>query len=341
MSAVEWLRPWAAWAPLIGILVLIHGLCSLARRRRERGRFVDRAQLARFLPGFSGKRAGVRVGLAAAATALIGVSLVGPVRGFTLREVRSSGLDLVVCLDTSRSMLARDVRPDRLTRAKREIQGLLDRLGGDRVALIAFSGDAREVAPLTHDRAALRQLLERVTPEDNRLGGTSLASALERALEMFDGRTGANEAVVLVTDGEDLTGEGLRMAAQAHERGIRVYVVGVGTEGGGKIPVVDEQGGERFLADKEGAEVVTRMDRASLRRLAEETGGNFLAVDEDPTPLETLYGSRVAQLQGRELIGGKQRIPHDRYQWTLALALACMLGEAGLRERRRAGGGSA
>ena len=95
------------------------------------------------------------------------------------------------------------------------------------------------------------------------------------------------------------------MAGQAH--GIRVYVVGVGTEGGGKIPVVDEQGGRRFLADQEGAEVVTRMDRASLRRLAQETGGDFLAVDEDPTPLETLYGSRVAA-QGRELIGGKQRI---------------------------------
>jgi Ca-activated chloride channel family protein len=336
---LEWLRPAWAWAPAVGLLVLALGWWGLARRRRERARFVERGQLARFLPGFSGARAAARVALAALATVLLGLSLIGPVRGHTLREVKTSGVDLVVCIDTSRSMLARDVRPDRLTRAKREVLGLLDRPGSDRIALIAFSGDAREVAPLTHDRVALKQLLERVTPDDNRMGGTSLASALERALAMFDGRTGSSEAIALVTDGEDLAGEGLRMAQQAQARGIRVYVVGVGTEGGGKIPIADERGGERFLADRAGEEVVSRMDRASLRRLAEETGGEFLAVDESPTPLEALYDRRITHLEGRELVGGKERIPHDRYQWTLALALACMLGEAGLRERRRAAGG--
>jgi Ca-activated chloride channel family protein len=312
---------------------------SLRRRAAERALLVAPEQLARFFPGFSARRAALRALLATAGLVLLGVALVGPVRGFTLRETRASGIDLVVCLDTSRSMLARDVRPDRLSRAKREVQGLLSRMGSDRLALIGFSGDAREVAPLTRDRVALAQMLERVTPDDNRLGGTSLASAIERALALFDGRTGASEAIVLITDGEDLEGEGLRMAGEAHARGIRVFVVGVGTSDGGKIPLVDERGEERFLVDKDGAEVVSRMDRESLRRLAQETGGEFLAIDEHPTPLEALYEERMRTLAQRELVGGKERIPHDRYQWPLALALACMLGEAGIRERRRLRGG--
>ena len=335
IDSIDWLRPSAVWAPFVGLLVLLVGGWGLARRRRDRERLVHPVQLARFLPGFSAGRAVGRLSFAALATVLLGVSLVGPVLGYTFREVTGTGIDLVVCIDTSRSMLARDVRPDRISRAKREVAGLLDVLGSDRVALIAFAGDAREVAPLTHDRVALSSLLERVSPDENRLGGTSLASALERALELFDGRTGSNEAIVLITDGEDLAGEGLTVAATAKARGIRVFVVGVGTVEGGKIPVDRDGGGEAFLTDKQGAEVVTRMDRDSLRQLAEKTGGEFLAVDEHPTPLEALYEKRISRYEGREFVGGKERIPNDRYQWPLFAALACMLGEAGLRERRR------
>ncbi|MEM7308187.1 MAG: VWA domain-containing protein [Planctomycetota bacterium] len=337
----ELLRPGALWAPFLALVLGAVGAWGLVGRRRERESFVAASQLARFLPGFSATRAVTRVVLAVAAVAFLGVSLLGPVHGHTFREVTGRGVDIVVCVDTSRSMLARDVRPSRLDRAKREVRGLLDVIAGDRIALIAFSGDAREVAPLTHDRNALVKLVDRITPADNRLGGTDLAAAVERALSLFDGRTGAHEAIVLLTDGEDLSGAGRDVAREAAERGIRVYVVGVGTSGGGKIPVLDEEGAEAFLRDKEGSEVVTRMDRQSLARVAEVTGGEFLTVDEHPAPLEELYRKRISQLEGREIVGGKERIPHDRYQWTLAVALACMLSEAGLRERGRVRGGAA
>jgi len=333
-----WLRPEAAWAPAIGLLVLAVGAFGLFARKRERERLVRGSQLQRFLPGFSQARAVARVMLASLAVLLLGVALIGPIKGYVLREVRSEGLDLVVCVDTSRSMLARDVRPDRLARAKREVAGLLDVVGSDRVALVAFSGDARQIAPLTRDRAALAKLLERVSPEDNRLGGTSVAAALERALSLLGdeggGIAGAGQAIVLVTDGEDLAGQGLEVARRAGARGVRVFVVGVGTEEGGKIPIAGPRGAERFLADTEGVEVVTRMDRESLSRVAEETGGTFLATGEDATPLETLYRKRIKQIEGKELVGGKERIPQDRYQWPLAAALLCMLGETSLRERK-------
>jgi Ca-activated chloride channel family protein len=330
------LRPdWLALT-LLGALLALAGWYGLRLRRRERARLVADRLAPRFLPGFSEGRARLRLLLAAGAAALMGLAVAGPVRGWTVREVERRGIDLVVCVDTSRSMLARDLRPSRLARARREVAGLLDRLRGDRVALIAFAGLPREVAPLTHDRTTLAALLDTLSPEENEQGGTDLGAALERALALFDGRTGAHEAIVVLTDGEDHEGRGLEAARAAAERGIRVFVVGMGTPEGGKIPVQLPDGGEGFLSDREGREVVSALDGTTLAALARATGGEYLAATQAVTPLEELYDKRISTLEGRELGGGEEWVPHDRYQWALVLAAACMLGEAGLRERRRA-----
>ncbi len=323
------------WPLVLSALALLGaGAWGLALRRREREALVARARATRFLPGFSPNRARARLVLAVLGIFLLAVSVLGPVRGFTQREVRQRGIDLVLCLDTSRSMLARDVKPSRLDRAKREVRGLLERLTGDRVALIGFSGDARQIAPLTHDRSTLSALLDDVSPADNRKGGTDLGVAIERALELFDGRTGNHEAIVLLTDGEDLEGKGAKAAEAAAARNIRVYVVGVGTPQGGKIPALLADGSEGFLQDRAGREVVTKLEPSTLDVLARSTGGSYLSMAESPTPLEDLYRVGISRLDRRDVAGGVERVPHDRFQWTLVLALACILGEAGLRERR-------
>ncbi len=324
------LRPGLGAAALAGPLVLALGAIGLRLRARARARLVSLEQQPRFLPRFSENRARTRVALAAAAALLLGFALVGPVRGYTLREVHRRGLDLVLCVDTSRSMLVQDLKPDRLTRARREVSGLLDRLKGDRAAILAFAGDVRDVAPLSHDRATLKAFAATLTPEDNLKGGTDLGAALERALSLFDGRTGAHEAIVVITDGEDLEGHGLEMARKARERGIRVYLAGMGTAEGGKIP----DGSRGFVKDEDGKEVVSRMNGASLQAIADATEGAYLPADASPIPLEELYEKRISRLEGRELFAGKERTPHDRYQWSLVLAIACMLVEAALRERR-------
>jgi Ca-activated chloride channel family protein len=326
------LRPGLLAVAAAGPLVLTFGWLGLRARARARGRLVASAQMLRFLPRFSENRARLRVLLAASAALFLGLALVGPVRGYTLREVRRRGLDLVLCVDTSRSMLVQDLKPDRLTRARREVAGLLDKLKGDRAAILAFAGDVRDVAPLTHDRVTLKAFAATLNPEDNLRGGTDIGGVLEHALSLFDGRTGAHEAIVVITDGEDLEGQGLEVAKKAHERGIHVYLVGMGTPEGGKIP--DGQHG--FVKDDDGKEVVSKMDDRSLAAIAEATGGAYLAADASPIPLEELYEKRISKLEGRDLFAGKERIPHDRFQWPLVLAAACMLGEAGLRERRPA-----
>jgi len=324
------LRPDLSWLLLAGPALLLLGALALAARSRARARLVAANQMTRFLPRFSANRARSRVALASLAALCLALAALGPVRGYTLRDVRRRGLDLVVCVDTSRSMLVQDLRPDRLTRARREVIGLLDRLEGDRAALLAFAGDVREVAPLTHDRSTLKTFAGTLNTEENLAGGTDLGGALEKALELFDGRTGAHEAIVVLTDGEDLEGRGLEVAQEAGRRGIRVFLVGMATASGGKIP----DGARGFVRDEAGAEVVSALGGASLQAIADATGGTYLSAETSPIPLEELFEKRIRRLEGRELFAGKERIPHDRFQWPLVLAAACMLAEAGLRERR-------
>jgi Ca-activated chloride channel family protein len=325
----EILHPAWALVLLVAPLVLALGWWALRARARGRAALVGRRQLARFLPLFSENRARLRVGLAAGGALFLALALLGPVRGFTLRDVQRKGLDLVLCLDTSRSMLVQDIKPDRLTRAKREITGLLAELEGDRAALLSFSGDVRDVAPLTHDKAALADFVEAQSPDDNLRGGTDIGAVLEQALSLFDGRTGAHEAIVLLTDGEDLEGRGLAVARKAQERGIRIYVVGVGTQLGGKIPE-----GRGFQRDEQNQEVVSALDGRSLQQIAEITGGAYLSAEGSAFPLQEIHEKRIAKLETRELFAGKERIPHDRYQWPLVLGALCLLGSSGLRERR-------
>jgi len=325
LARPEWIAATAA-APVLFVL----GWMALRARRRARRALFDARHEARFLPGFSINRSRLRLWSATAAVFFLALSLSGPIRGYTLREVQRKGLDLVVCIDTSRSMLVQDLKPDRLTRAKREVSVLLEKLEEDRAALVAFSGDVRDIAPLTRDSVTLRWFLNSLSPRDNLQGGTDLGAALTHALDLFDGRTGAHEAVVLLTDGEDLEERGLEVAREAAERGIRIYVVGMGTTVGGKIP----EGDRGFVRDESGKEIVSSLNGSTLEQIAEISGGAYLSATQSALPLEEIYEKRIAMLEGRLLHEGKERIPQDRFQWPLVLALSCMLFETLLRERR-------
>ena len=328
-TGFELLRPEVAPLLFSVLFLAVLGALSLSWRTRARRELVSKRHLARFLPDFSEGRARLRVGLVTAGALGMSLAALGPVRGYTLREVQRKGVDLVLCIDTSRSMYVQDLKPDRLTRALREVRGLLELLDGDRVGVIAFSGDARLVAPLTHDRTTLTQFVETLSPEDNMRGGTDVGGALERALELFDGRSGSHEAICLLTDGEDLEGAGLEVAERAAELGIRVYVVGMGTAVGGKIP-----GGGGFVRDETGGEVLSALGGETLRAIATATGGEYLSAEASPFPLEELYRKRISRMDSRELWAGKVRVPHDRYQWPLVLALLCMITGVSMRERR-------
>jgi len=272
-------------------------------------------------------------------TLLLGLGLVcwmDPRYGDEPVSVERRGLDLIFCLDTSRSMLARDLEPTRLARALQDIRAVLPDLeGGDRVGLVVFAGQARLWIPLTHDLDSFRGLLDEVDTETVKTGGTDLAAALRKALETADVEHNKTTAVVLLTDGEDLAGAGRQAATELHDQGIVVHAIGYGSSMGSKITVAAD-GGETFLRDQDGAEVVSKMDPESLRAVANVTGGEFLRADAMVLPLNELHAKRLLPMQKRSYDAGEQTGKRARYQWVLLPLLVLLLFEiamAGGRHR--------
>ncbi|HRV81560.1 MAG TPA: VWA domain-containing protein, partial [Planctomycetota bacterium] len=207
--AIQWahLQNWP-WL-VLALLIVVGAWLAYGKSRRVLREVLHPNQWSRRLAGNRPQAGRWRLVWGSLGLILLGIALLGPTQGFALLPVQRKGIDIVVCLDTSRSMLAQDVGENRLQEAKKELKSLMDVLQGDRMALVAFSGDVRQVAPLTRDMRTLAWFLDSLGPKDNRLGGTDLGGAIDSALELFDGRSGAHEAIVLVTDGEDLEGQGL------------------------------------------------------------------------------------------------------------------------------------
>jgi len=272
-------------------------------------------------------------------TVLLGLGLVcwmDPRLGDEPMQVERRGLDLIFCLDTSRSMLAGDMEPSRLARALQDVRAVLPQLeGGDRAGLVVFAGQARLWIPLTHDLDSFRELLAEVDTDTVKVGGTDLAIALRRALELSDPDNAKTTAVVLLTDGEDLAGAGRQAASELKDRGLVVHTVGYGSSLGSKITVAAGVG-EGFLRDKDGQEVVSRMDPESLRAVAAVTGGEFVRAEAMALPINELHEKRLRPMQKRSYEAGQQIGKQARYQWVLLPLVLLLLWEiamAGGRHR--------
>ena len=266
-----------------------------------------------------------------------GLAVLQPLWGEEARSVEQGGVDVVVCLDVSQSMLARDLTPDRLRRAQAELATLADAAAGDRFGLVVFAGEARLAAPLTGDLPSFVDFVELADPLSIPKGGTDLGAALELAMEALGDRTGGEPAVILLlTDGEDLEERGLRAAATCAARNITVHCVGFGSERGSKITIVNEEdGSESFLLDAAGNEVVSSMDPASLRRIAEATGGVFVSAGARTAPLVDLYEARILPMTGTSFDSEEQREKKNRFQWPLLAAFLLWTIELSLTDRRR------
>jgi Ca-activated chloride channel family protein len=242
--------------------------------------------------------------------------------------VERRGLDLVFCLDTSRSMLARDLEPSRLERAKLDIESILpDAIGGDRVGLVAFAGEARVVVPLTHDLDSFRELLRQVDTSTLRRGGSDLGAALRSADQVVGEDLTATTTVLLLTDGEDLAGSGLQAARALAARGIVVHAVGYGSTQGSKVTLAT-QSGEEFLRARDGSEVVTALDADGLRAIANACGGEFLRADAVALPLRELKTKRLDPIAERSYDAGAERQRRTRFQWVLLPVVLLLLWEA-------------
>ena len=232
-------------------------------------------------------------------------------------------------MDVSRSMLATDVAPTRLQRAKLLAEDLVGELGSDRLGLVAFAGSAFLQAPLTLDHGAVLAAVDELDTDLIPKGGPNIAAAIRACEEAFGKAEGFSRAIVIISDGEELDADGLEAARQAGAAGIRIFTVGVGSEEGSEIPL----GPGEFVRDQSGKVVQSRLDAARMREIAEVTGGFYVPLDEDAARLLSTDG--IGRMQEVEMSASASRRPIERYQWPLGAAVALLCLQALIGERRR------
>lgn len=305
------------------------------RRQRDLDRFVAPALQSELLSSVSVGRRRLKSFLRVAAVALVFLALARPQLGYRFEEIPRRGVDVLLALDTSKSMLAGDVAPDRLTRAKIAIQDFVARLGGDRVGLIPFAGQAFVTCPLTLDHDAFLESLAAVDVDIIPEGGTDLAAAIRQADAALDESGTQDKVLLLITDGEDLEGEALAAAETAAAGGLTIHTVGVGTPAGELIPLVGARGDGSLLRDEAGQPVRSQLDEAGLSRIAAATGGVYQPLGRHGEGLTAIHRDHLAQLTKRDFSERRQRVPLERFEWPLGLAVLLLLAEFVIGDRRR------
>lgn len=331
--------PWLLAAVAAAIALLLFWRRADRSRRAALERFAAPQLLADLTASVSARRRSVKRSLVVAGVLLAGLALAGPQYGFTWEETQRRGIDVLIALDTSRSMLAQDVAPNRLERAKLAVRDLVDQLGSDRVGLIAFAGSAFLQCPLTLDHAAFLESLDALQPGVIPTPGSDLASALRTAEQALATEQRNVKLLVLFSDGEDLGGSAIEAAKHAAEQGIRVFTVGVGSDNGELIPVPSAKGGTEFLKDPQGQYVKSKLDAETLRQVAELTGGFYEPLGRRGEGVTAIYDRALAPLPKEELASRMRRVPIERFQWPLALALLFLGLEPMVRERVSRGRG--
>ena len=305
---------------------------------RERQRLMTQFIQARLLPGLisgvSPTRQKIKFALFIAALTLLLIALARPQWGFTWEESKQKGLDIVVAIDTSKSMLAEDITPNRLTRAKLAALDLMQQAKSDRLGLVAFAGGAFLQCPLTIDDNAFQQSVETLDVSIIPQGGTAIAEAITTALSAF--KEGDNfKVLVLFTDGEDNDENALEAAQAAAKEGMKIFTIGIGTPEGEILRLKDAKGRTDYLRDADGNAVKSRLNEALLQQIAGATEGGFYLPMRGAKTIDTLYEKGLAPLPKSE---GQEKLVkrmHEHYHWPLGLAIVLLLIEMVMPERQR------
>jgi len=311
-------------APILVLVTIVGG----RRRRASLGAFVAAPLQGTLAPGYSWRRYLAKGLLRALALASMVVALAGPRFGSQLVKVERQGIDVVIALDTSLSMLAEDMRPNRLERAKQEISDVISGLRGDRIGVVAFAGDAVPLCPLTVDYSAAMMLVRSLDVYTISEPGSAIGTALEKSIELFEGAGPGDRAIVLLTDGENTEGDPLQAARTAAEKGIRVYAIGIGSPKGELIPERGSDGTvSGYKKDARGETVLTKLDEKTLESVASASGGKYLPATTEGLEINVLF-DEIAGMQKKLIKGEFIERKKERFWIPLIVALACLLGDA-------------
>lgn len=314
--------------PAMILLFIVNEL----RRKKALRKLGDVRLVSRLLPDSSWSRPVVKFILLLTGIAAIIIMLARPQFGSKLEEVKKQGVEVIIALDVSNSMLAEDIQPDRLTRAKQAISKLVDNLENDKIGLIVFAGDAYTQIPITTDYISAKMFLSTINPDMVPKQGTAIGAAIKLGERSFSPGEDKSKAMIIITDGENHEDDPVAEAENASKAGIVINTIGIGSTEGVPVPV--SSGGKRdYLKDPDGSTVITKLDEDILKRIALSTGGTYVRASNTNIGLDEIFNN-IKKMKKDELESTMYTEYNDQYQIFAAIALFLIILEFIIMERK-------
>jgi Ca-activated chloride channel family protein len=324
---------WLFLLVLIPIIILVF-IFSVRWRKKAIGVFGQLKLVYKLMPMASELKLRTKFILFSIAITALIIGIANPQIGSKMEEVKREGVDLMIAIDLSNSMLAEDLQPNRLMRAKQSISKLIDRLDGDRIGLIVFAGDAFVQLPITTDYSAAKLFLSTINTSIVPTQGTAIGKAIGLSIKSFDLKNDQSKAIIVITDGENHEDDAIKKAEEAEELGIFVHTIGMGSAEGGPIPIKNRYGSvTSYQKDKEGNTIITVLNEEMLKQIAQAGGGSYIRANSTQSGLNALF-KEINKMEKKE-IGSKVFTDYkDRFQWFIGLTIILLIIEIMIKGRK-------
>jgi len=306
------------------IPLIVFLIWSYKKKKRLVEVFLGKSLVSRLLDPLALKRIKIDNVLTISAVFFLILALSQPRWGYYWKDLEQKGVDIIIALDVSSSMLAQDIKPNRLERAKHKIADLLNMLEGDRIGLVAFAGTSYLQCPLTLDYSAARIFLNAIDTKLIPVQGTAISHAIRTSVKAFNQQDTRSRAIILITDGEDHTGDAIQSANWAKEHKTKIFAIGIGNNIGAPIPD-PKPGASGFKKDKDGEVILTKLDEPTLKQMALQTGGSYVRSVSGDMDLQKLYRENIKhKVKSKEIKTERKRVWKERFQWMIFVALLCL-----------------
>jgi Ca-activated chloride channel family protein len=319
---------------LIAVPVLLILLAYVIyMKKRDLNRFGNREVIAQLMPEASSSRHIIKYIIQLLAVLALVIGIARPQFGSKLNEVKRQGIEIIIALDVSNSMMAEDIQPNRLERAKQAISKLVDQLVNDKIGLIVFAGKAYMQMPITTDYVSAKMFLSTISPDIVPVQGTAIGSAIELGMNSFTPSVESSKALIIITDGENHEDDAVQAAQLAAEKGIKVCTIGIGNPDGSPVPVTGPGGQKTFLKDREGNTVISKLDEKTLQRIAAAGNGVYVRSSDTRIGLNTVF-DELNKMEKQEMDVKTYSDYDERFQYFFGLALLLLFVDMFILERK-------
>ncbi len=325
--------PWLLFALPALPVVLLLWLLMMRWKKKAMQRYGSQLLLLKLIPDFSRRRNVFKFIVQFTAFALLLIGMTNPRFGYRMEKVKKEGVDIMICLDISNSMKARDIKPERLERAKMGISKMIDRFENDQLGVIVFAGRAQTLYPLTPDYAGAKLFLQSAEPDMIPTQGTAIGAAIDLAVSSFQLKSKTKKVIILITDGENHEDDAVEAARKAAEKDVRIYAVGMGSTEGAPIPMTAATGSSEYKKDQDGNTVVTKLNEPMLQQLAQIGKGTYTRATTEDAGLNRIY-EEIGKLQKAEYEAMDFTDYENLFPYFMAAALLLLVGEFFIFERK-------